>query len=163
MWAKINEVFDLLPMAALIDNEVFSIHGGLSRDIALIESIASINRKQELPVEGPLCDLCWSDPDSGVTEWKQNQRGAGWVFGAPQVEQFEYNNGLKLITRSHQLAMEGYQYYFDKKLVTIWSAPNYMYRSGNKASVLNYSSENQEIILFQEMPEDKRKMPSELN
>lgn len=166
VWTFCNDVFDLLPMAALIDGRVFSVHGGLSPKITLIESIALLNRQAELPSNGPLCDLCWSDPEE-IDTWRENQRGAGWLFGAPQAKEFCFNNGLDFITRSHQLAMEGYKWFFDKKLVTVWSAPNYMYRSGNKACVMKYhpgSSQKDpyDIVMFEPRPENLRKQPEEI-
>ena len=160
VWSQCNEIFDLLPMAAVIDNKVFSVHGGLSPDIPLIEKINMIRRNEELPNYGPFCDLTWSDPDDGE-QWRINSRGAGYLFGARQVNEFLHNNGLDLITRSHQLAQEGYEWFFDKKLVTIWSAPNYMYRSGNKATVMKYDSTGYELIEFDPCPASERKIPEE--
>ncbi|KAH0789368.1 Ser/Thr protein phosphatase [Histomonas meleagridis] len=135
VWSLCNEIFDLLPISAIIDKRVFCVHGGLSRELPLIEHIDLLQRRMELPFEGPLSDLCWSDPDN-VRDWTKSQRGAGYIFGYAQVEQFLRVNRLQLIVRSHQLAQEGYKYFFDQKLITVWSAPNYMYRSGNKACVM---------------------------
>lgn len=166
IWNMCNDAFDLLPMAALIDNKVFSVHGGLSPSIPLIEKISLFNRKNELPCEGPLCDLCWSDPED-IDDWHENQRGAGYFFGKKQVDQFCYNNGIDLITRSHQLAMDGYQEFFkddengQAKLVTVWSAPNYMYRSGNKATVMKYENGKPVYVEFKSCPDDKRKIPED--
>ena len=118
VWNLCNEVFDLLPMAALIDRETFSVHGGISPDIALIDKINSISRNSEIPTTGPFCDLTWSDPDEG-DQWRINSRGAGYLFGEKQTEEFLHLNDLKLVTRSHQLAMEGYQWFFNQKLVIV--------------------------------------------
>ena len=181
VWSLCNEVFDLLPMAAVIDRRVFSVHGGLSPTIKLIESINLINRQQELPSVGSFADLTWSDPED-VSSWKRNMRGAGYIFGKGPVHNFCYNNGLDFITRSHQPAMEGLQWFFDKKFVTVWSAPNYMYRTGNKATVMKYhpghgnditdedrknpdfifdGNDDYHFVLFQPCPDNERKMPDE--
>lgn len=161
IWKLCNEVFDLLPIAALINRTIFSVHGGLSPDIALIEQISLLDRNDELPSSGPLADLTWSDPDL-IESWEVNQRGAGFIFGSKPVEEFCHNNKLKMITRAHQMAMDGYQYFFDNKLITVWSAPNYMYRSGNAASVLCLDENlDTELRVFQAVPNDKRKIPSE--
>ena len=146
IWNMCNEAFDLLPVAALIDKDVFCVHGGLSPDLPLIEMISLEKRRNELPQSGPLCDLCWSDPDDAVRKWTLNQRGAGYIFGRQEVKTFCHNNNLKLITRSHQLVMEGYQWHFQEgepqegdpksPIITVWSAPNYSYRNNNDASIM---------------------------
>ena len=58
-----------------------------------------------------------------------NPRGAGYVFGADICAQYCHRNNVKMMARAHQLMMEGFKWMFDEKLVTVWSAPNYCYRS----------------------------------
>ena len=161
VWTLCNELFDLLPVSALIDKKIFSVHGGLSPKINYIGTINELNRNEELPPQGPICDLCWSDPDN-VNSWKSNLRGAGYIFGKPQVDEFCHLNNLNFVTRSHQIAMEGYESFFDGKLFTIWSAPNYMYRTGNKASVMKFFNDQYEMINFSPCPKEKRKVPDEI-
>jgi diadenosine tetraphosphatase ApaH/serine/threonine PP2A family protein phosphatase len=135
IWTLCNEIFDLLPLTAVIGKRVFCTHGGLSKGIDLLDQIDLLMRRVELPSEGPLCDICWSDPDD-VQDWSINQRGAGWLFGAGQVRHFLHLNGLSLVARAHQLAQEGFQWYFDKTLITVWSAPNFCGWIQNAASVV---------------------------
>ena len=71
-----------------------------------------------------------------INGWVLSPRGAGYLFGGDIVEKFNYHNKISLICRAHQLMMEGYKEMFFKKLVTIWSAPNYCYRCNNVASIL---------------------------
>lgn len=163
IWALCNEIFDLLPIAAIVENQFFAVHGGLSKDIKLVEQLDLLNRRTDLPPQGPLCDLCWSDPEEGISEWTSNKRGAGYLFGKPQVEEFLRLNNLKMITRSHQLAMEGYQKYFDDMLITVWSAPNYMYRAGNKATFMKVDENCQyELIEFSAHKDSLSRKPDDI-
>ena len=161
LWNFINDIFNILPISALIENKIFSIHGGLSPKIVLIDQITLINRKKNISNDLILSDLTWSDPDENLDNWNLNKRGAGYLFGKNAINEFLFNNNLQLITRSHQLVKEGYEYQFNKKLITIWSAPNYMYRSGNKAAILNIDFKlNQSIKVF-EYIEKRNKIPDE--
>lgn len=75
---------------------------------------------QEVPHEGPMCDLLWSDPDDRCG-WGISPRGAGYTFGQDISEAFNHNNGLTLVARAHQLVMEGYNWSQDRNVVTIFS------------------------------------------
>ncbi len=89
----------------------------------------------QVPHEGPLCDLVWSDPDDRCG-WGISPRGAGYTFGQDVTEQFIHLNGLTFIARAHQLVMEGYQWTHNCGVCTIFSAPNYCYRCGNQAAIM---------------------------
>ncbi len=114
---------------------VLCVHGGLSPLIDTIDKIRLLDRKQEVPHEGAMCDLLWSDPDE-IDGWGLSPRGAGFLFGADIVKCFNYKNDLSLVARAHQLVMEGFKEMFDSTIVTVWSAPNYCYRCGNVAAIL---------------------------
>lgn len=147
VWKTFTDVFDFLPLAALVDNRVFCPHAGLSPHIDLVEDIQQLDRFQETPLEGPMCDFMWSDPaeESG---WGLSQRGAGYEFGPDVSEQFNHQNGLKFIVRGHQLVMDGYQWCHDGNVVTVFSAPNYCYRCGNQAAVMEID-ENLQVVFRQ--------------
>ncbi|XP_016336725.1 serine/threonine-protein phosphatase 2A catalytic subunit beta isoform-like [Sinocyclocheilus anshuiensis] len=85
--------------------------------------------------QGPMCDLLWSDPDDRGG-WGISPRGAGYTFGQDISETFNHANGLTLVSRAHQLVMEGYNWCHDRNVVTIFSAPNYCYRCGNQAAIM---------------------------
>jgi len=137
VWKYCTDLFDYLTLSAVIEGKIFCVHGGLSPSIQNLDQILNINRRIEVPVEGPMCDLLWSDPDDNVEfGFSASVRGAGHLFGKGTVEEWNRVNGLTLIARAHQLVMEGYKYMFDEKLVTVWSAPNYCYRCGNEASIM---------------------------
>jgi len=150
-WKWCAQVFDYLTVAALIDGRIICVHGGLSPDIRTIDQIrSSIPRKQEIPHDGPFCDLVWSDPEE-VDGMTPSNRGAGYLFGASVVREFVEVNKLELISRSHQLVQEGYKFFFppENLLVTVWSAPNYCYRCGNIAAVMEVDTDhNRKFLTF---------------
>jgi diadenosine tetraphosphatase ApaH/serine/threonine PP2A family protein phosphatase len=114
---------------------VLCVHGGLSPLIDTIDKIRLLDRKQEVPHEGAMCDLLWSDPDE-IDGWGLSPRGAGFLFGSDIVKCFNHKNDLSLIARAHQLVMEGFKENFDGAITTVWTAPNYCYRCGNVAAIL---------------------------
>ena len=159
-WEYFTDLFDYLPLAALVEGKIFCVHGGLSPHISTVDQIRLINRKMEIPREGVFCDLMWSDPDD-IETWIISCRGAGWIYGWKVVDEFNHINGLELICRAHQLVMEGFKYWFEKKnLCTVWSAPNYCYRCGNKASILKISSDlSRTIDYFDYSPKSTTSQP----
>ena len=58
-----TDLFDYLPISAIIDNSIFCCHGGLSPTILTIDQLRTINRQQEIPHKGSMADILWSDPD----------------------------------------------------------------------------------------------------
>jgi diadenosine tetraphosphatase ApaH/serine/threonine PP2A family protein phosphatase len=130
------QCFDCFGLAALIDEQVLCVHGGLSPDVRTLDQVRAIDRNQEIPHEGAFCDLVWSDPEDISGSWQLSPRGAGYLFGKRVTDEFHQVNDLQFLARAHQLVMEGRKYHFDKRLVTVWSAPNYCYRCGNVAAIL---------------------------
>ncbi|XP_013104804.1 serine/threonine-protein phosphatase 6 catalytic subunit [Stomoxys calcitrans] len=158
-WKYCCKVFDLLAIAAIIDEEVLCVHGGLSPEIITLDQIRTIDRNGEIPYKGAFCDLVWSDPEE-MDYWGQSPRGAGWLFGQMVTKDFMQINNLELICRAHQLVNEGIKYMFDSKLVTVWSAPNYCYRCGNVAAMLNFqTAKDRTTRIFVAVPETDRVIP----
>eukprot|EP00055_Hartaetosiga_balthica_P018654 m.135032 g.135032 ORF g.135032 m.135032 type:complete len:307 (-) comp9816_c0_seq1:387-1307(-) len=135
VWTFFTDLFDYLPLTGLVDNQIFCLHGGLSPNVPTLDDIRNMDRVQEVPHEGPMCDLLWSDPDDRKG-WNPSPRGAGFNFGKDISEKFNRDNQLTLIARAHQLVMEGYNWSHDRNVVTIFSAPNYCYRCGNQGGIL---------------------------
>jgi serine/threonine-protein phosphatase 4 catalytic subunit len=170
VWRYCTEVFDWLCLAAIVDDKVFCVHGGLSPSINTLDQIRAINRNQEVPHDGAMADLMWSDPEE-IEGWGISPRGAGYLFGGNVVEKFNEVNSIDLIARAHQLAMEGYKCMFPMKnsrsaqpvdaLVTVWSAPNYCYRCGNVAAILELDENlDQHWKIFEAAPQENRSVPA---
>ncbi|CAN6441904.1 unnamed protein product [Victoria cruziana] len=99
-----------------------------------------------------MCDLLWSDPDDRCG-WGISPRGAGYTFGQDIAAQFNHTNGLTLISRAHQLVMDGFNWCQDKNVVTVFSAPNYCYRCGNMAAIMEIGeSMEQRFLQFDPAP-----------
>lgn len=147
VWEDCCRVFDVLNVAALVDGAVLCVHGGLSPQIKTLDQIHTLYRARE--PEGALCDLLWSDPGD-VDDWVVSNRGAGFLFGPSSVRAFNHTNGLSLISRAHQLVMDGYKFHFDGQVVTVWSAPNYCGRCGNVAAFMQLDAAlNSTFVTFQ--------------
>lgn len=152
VWKCLTDLFDYLPLTALIDNKVLSMHGGLSPNIDTLDDVRKIDRIQEVPHEGPMCDLLWSDPEDRLG-WGVSPRGAGYTFGEDVSEKFNRENGLQILARAHQLIMEGYNWCHSERVVTIFSAPNYCYRCGNQAALMEIDeSMNHTFVQFDPAP-----------
>ncbi|KAM0673601.1 hypothetical protein GVAV_002978 [Gurleya vavrai] len=151
VYLEICELFNYLPICAIVNEKFFCVHGGLIPDIKHIAEIDKFYRFKE----NILHEMFWSDPyDKNV--FLKNPRGAGYLFGEKQVDEFCSLNNIDMIIRSHQLVMNGYKFCFDNKLVTIWSAPNYCYKTDNIASVMKIDeNDNYEFFTFDKCERQK--------
>ena len=136
LWRNFTELFNYLPVAALIDEKILCMHGGLSPDLRNFSSINEISRPTDIPDTGLLCDLLWSDPDKDVLEFDENDRGVSVVFGEKIVQEFNRKNDLDLIIRAHQVVDDGYEFFAQRQLITIFSAPNYCGEFDNSAGIM---------------------------
>ncbi|BFU23239.1 serine/threonine-protein phosphatase, putative [Entamoeba histolytica HM-1:IMSS-B] len=163
VWKNCTDLFDFLTLGALINNRIFCTHGGLSPMCQNLDDIRKIDRKVEVPHEGVMCDLLWSDPDESGIRWEESPRGAGHLFGEKPLLEFNDKNGLDFVCRAHQLIQDGYKWMFNEKIVTVWSAPNYCYRCGNDACVMNLRSvTDRGFTFFKECPPDQHKLTAKV-
>jgi serine/threonine-protein phosphatase PP1 catalytic subunit len=123
-WKKFVEVFNCMPIAALIASKIFCVHGGLSPDLVDMGQIRQITRPCDVPDSGLLTDLLWSDPEDTEEDWGENDRGVSYLFGKKVITNFLQRHDIDLICRAHQVVEDGYEFYQDRLLVTIFSAPN---------------------------------------
>lgn len=152
IWRVFTDLFDYLPLSAIVGNEIFCCHGGLSPSFETVEDIQNLDRKVEVPHVGAMCDLLWSDPDV-INGWGDSPRGAGFLFGEDKTFNFNKKNNFKMICRAHQLAMEGVNFNHDNQCITIFSAPNYCYRCGNIATLMELDEFSQfEFTKFEPAP-----------
>jgi serine/threonine-protein phosphatase PP1 catalytic subunit len=125
LWRAFCDVFNCLPVAAIVGERIFCIHGGLSPHMHSPESIESIERPIDIPETGLLCDFLWSDPDPDITGWSRNDRGVSFTFGIDIIDDFLQRFNFDIIVRAHQVVESGYQFAGEyRQLVTVFSAPN---------------------------------------
>lgn len=103
IWKVFTDCFNCLPVAALVDEKILCMHGGLSPDLKNLDQIRNIARPVDVPDQGLLCDLLWADPDKDVEGWGENDRGVSYTFGADKVAEFLQKHDLDLVCRAHQV------------------------------------------------------------
>lgn len=158
IYAKFNELFEFIPLCAIIDDRFFCVHGGIGPNTTQIDSVATTSRYSDVIDNPILSDLLWSDPldDSSPdsnSEFIASERGAGYIFNSDATTNFCNSNNVECIFRAHQLSKNGYTISHQSKVYTIWSAPNYMKRNDNLGSILEideYGKKNFKI--FKESP-----------
>jgi len=123
LWKTFTDCFNCLPVAALIDEKIFCMHGGLSPELKSFEQIRRFLRPTDVPDTGLLCDLLWSDPEIKITGWGENDRGVSYTFGADVVTKFLARHDLDLICRAHQVVEDGYEFFAKRQLVTLFFSP----------------------------------------
>jgi len=149
IWEKINNVFCYLPLAAVIGDRIFCVHGGLSPGLEnntpgspSLDTIKEIQRPIEVPDQGLVCDLLWSDPDPDRPGWNDSERGVSYLFGRDIADKFLRIHDYDLICRAHQCVENGYEFPFypDNTVLTVFTAPNYD-DSANKGAMLDINQD----------------------
>lgn len=136
LWKSFVDCFNCMPVAALIEDKILCMHGGLSPELTTVDQINSIIRPTDIPDTGLLCDLLWADPEASVKMWGESERGVSFVFGQEIIFSFLRKNELDLICRAHQVVEDGYEFFAKKQLVTVFSAPNYCGEFNNSGAMM---------------------------
>jgi serine/threonine-protein phosphatase PP1 catalytic subunit len=137
LWKIFTDCFNCLPVACLLDDKILCMHGGLSAELEKVEQIKEIVRPSDVPEQGLLCDLLWSDPEENPNGFGPNDRGVSVTFNSKIVSNFLKNNDLDLICRAHQVVEEGYEFFANRMLVTVFSAPNYCGEFDNSGAMMS--------------------------
>ncbi|KAI8077750.1 Metallo-dependent phosphatase-like protein [Halteromyces radiatus] len=137
MWRLFVDVFNVLPIAALVGDKIFCVHGGLSPSLTSMDDIRRIERPVDIPEYGLLNDLLWSDPTDETPDWQDSDRGVSYCFGHKAIDEFLATFDLDLICRAHMVVEDGYEFFHNRSLVTVFSAPNYCGEFDNLGAVMS--------------------------
>lgn len=139
VWKTFVDTFNCLPIASIVAGKIFCVHGGLSPSLTDMDDIRNIARPTDVPDYGLLNDLLWSDPAEMDSNWEANERGVSYVFGKAVIMDFLQRHDFDLVCRAHMVVEDGYEFFSDRILVTVFSAPNvsrllYSFISSEQAS-----------------------------
>ncbi|KAK6745393.1 hypothetical protein RB195_011865 [Necator americanus] len=137
LWLQFQDAFAALPFTALVSGKILCMHGGLSPKLKSMEQLRRITRPIDPPNPSLHIDLLWSDPDNYTKGWASNTRGVSYVFGPDVVFEMNHILDIELVARAHQVVQDGYEFFANRKLVTIFSAPHYCGQFDNAAAVMN--------------------------
>ncbi|OZC06998.1 putative phosphoprotein phosphatase 1 [Onchocerca flexuosa] len=149
LWRNFQSFYNRMPMAGLISKRVLCMHGGLSPHLTNLEQICQIKHPCEPSDRGLLIDLIWSDPTNKGDGWFYSPRGLSYSFGKGVLLSACKLLKIDLIIRAHQVVQDGYELMVGKKLITIFSAPNYAGQFNNAGAVVCIDDELQ--VTFQQL------------
>ena len=139
-WNRFNDMFQWLPLAAVIEDRVACMHGGIGRSVTHISQLEELERPLTMESGGMmLMDVLWSDPTESdkVEGLRPNARGPGLVtFGPDRVRKFCEDNDLQMIIRAHECVMDGFERFAGGLLITVFSATNYCGTANNAGAIL---------------------------
>ena len=160
VFAKLNEVFSYLSVAAIIDKKILCIHSGIGENLKKIDQLKSLkkpfiidhqnltNLEQKL-----IIDILWSDPVEDLSEKKNRKNekrsylanGTIIRFGVDRIHDFMEENNLMLIIRSHECVLYGAEQFGDTHLYTIFSCTNYGGENKNEAAMFHYHQRTKQL------------------
>ena len=154
IFKNINNVFDCLPFGVLIDNNILLIHGGIGASINNISDIEKIKRPLSIihDVENiqqlNIIDLLWSEYSDDVLDvdinFERDEFKKGFVvkYGSKRLNKFLAENGINLLITAHQFIKEGFTTFNGDKLLSLFSASNYMDKYGNMGAMITIAKKN---------------------
>ena len=141
LWKKFVDVFNCMPYSAIVEDKIIFMHGGLSPSLKSLDQLNEIIRPTDIPDEGLLCDLVWSDPEPNLKGWELNERGVSYTFNERIVDNFLTIHNLEILVRAHQVVEKGYDFFNGRKCVTIFSAPNYCGQFDNAGAMMTINED----------------------
>ena len=138
LWKRFADVFNCLPLAAIVADRILCVHGGISPELVSLEQIANIQRPSDVPDRGLLADLLWADPNPEIPWWNEHSVAVSHDFGIEAFRAVAAKAGFEMLVRAHQVVEHGYDFPFagTREVVTVFSAPNYCGEFDNHGAVM---------------------------
>ena len=150
VYKVINEVFEYLPLAAVVEDQILCLHGGIGGCLSNLNEIEEIERPLSIihealnKSEQIVMDILWSDPTENDDEFGiqpnplRDSKSFGNIvkYGPDVVEKFLEQNNLSMIIRAHECVPDGFERFSGGNLITIFSATDYCRRHKNAGAML---------------------------
>ncbi|CCH60659.1 hypothetical protein TBLA_0D01510 [Henningerozyma blattae CBS 6284] len=137
IWKVFVDTFNTLPLVSVVAKKIFCVHGGLSPVLNSLDEIKHVARPTDVPDFGLVNDLLWSDPTDSPNEWEDNERGVSFCYNSVSINKFLKRFNLDLVCRAHMVVEDGYEFFNNRTLVTVFSAPNYCGEFDNWGAVMS--------------------------
>lgn len=144
IYQAFTESFSYMPFAAVIEDQIFCVHGGISPDVSFLEQIEEIKRPC-LPSDNLVSNgILWSDPRNDLpmgegtgNGFEPSDRGTGYLYSESRLNDFLKANSLTYLIRSHEPCEEGVNKPFgdDGRCITVFSNSDYCGMENNAAIV----------------------------
>jgi serine/threonine-protein phosphatase PP1 catalytic subunit len=128
---EILELYNVIPICALVNKAVLCLHGGIPQDKDILKKIRNTKTKNFHTLNNStsqaLSQILWNDPKENLKEFTESFRGPGInFFGEDVFNEFLEENNLMYMIRSHERFPEGYRWFFKNRLLSIFSSINYL-------------------------------------
>lgn len=137
VFETLNLTFAYMPLVAIVGKKMFCCHGGIPRNLRNLDQIRKIKRPLvDIPDDGIICDLLWSDP-SRTKGCSENDRGVSWCFSESKLKSFLDKFGFDVLVRGHEVVRNGYEFFGNRRGVTLFSAANYCNEFPNAMAIMH--------------------------
>lgn len=147
IYEKFQILFSHLPIAAVVNDTTFCVHGGLSPLLNSVKELDHLDRTAEEPSH-VMIDIMWSDPTPKSILFLDSFRGKGCEFGSSAVVKFLRDNNLKRIIRAHQFVQSGLSSFAEGKLLTVFSTSSYKFPGSNHCGLIRLWTDEDRVQGF---------------
>lgn len=136
-----EECFAYMPLAALVNDSILCVHGGIGPSFNTLGQISDIKRPLYGYDDDVIMSIVWSDPSSKVDTYAPSTRGSGYFFGIEALSRFLQSQVLDFLVRGHESIDNGVQEQLNGQIATVFSASNYCGMLNNKSGVLELNKD----------------------